>query len=423
MVERIVGIALVALAVGLGAFKPNLFELDGPRRIRKALLVLAAAFGVALALGILRVPRTAESPIAWRTDVETALAEARAAGRPAILDAGAAWCDACKELERKTFSDTEVVAALAAFVPIHVDMTDFDPAQERLARIGIDVPALPLVAFFLPDGRQNPGSTLTDFEGPHDFARRVRDAGVFRDRPKSPVEAWLGDRGLIVALLLVFAAGVGVSLTPCVFPMIPITLAVISRTTPVGPGGQSGDRPLRQRAIRAAAFVGGMVVTYTALGVAAAMLGMGFGSWLQHPAVTLTMAALFAVLAVSYLKFFTLDLPTSIKARLGRRRDGRGGLVELAMIGGATGIIAAPCAGPVVVGILALIGGTGDLVLGASLMLAFALGLGLLFFVLGVSTALFALRPRGGAWMERVEIGFAVALMVVAIHYASLGLA
>lgn len=419
MVERIVGIALAALALGLGAFKPDLFDLDGPRRVRKALLVLGVALGVALALGVLRMPRTAESPIPWRTDVEEALAEARRLGRPAILEAGANWCAACKELQQKTFSDAEVVAALADFVPIHIDMTDFDPARERLARLGIDVPALPRVVFFLPDGRMNPGATLTDYEPPRDFVLRVRDARVFRDKARGPVEAWLGDRGLVVALLLVFAAGVGVSLTPCVFPMIPIAVTAIAAK-----GRNANDpgraRSLRQRVGRSAAFVGGMVVTYTVLGVTAALLGLGFGSWLQHPAVTVSLAALFTALAASYLKFFTLDLPASIKTRL---IDGRRDLIGLAFYGGATGIIAAPCAGPVVVGILALIGDTGNVALGAGLMLAFALGLGLLFFALGVSTALLARLPRGGAWMERIEIGFAVALLVVAIHYVTLGLA
>lgn len=417
MIERVIGVALAALAIGLGALKPDLFELDGPRRVRKALPVLATAAGIALALGILRVPRTAESPIAWRTDIEAALAEARASGRPAIVDTGANWCAACKKLEEKTFTDADVAAALAGHVAIRVDMTDFDPAQERLARLGIPVPALPRVMFFLPDGRENPGVVLTDFERPRDFVRRVRDAATWRERPRSPVEAWLGDRGLAVAVLLVFVAGIGVSLTPCVFPMVPITLTAVAGTSR---GDPSGALPLRQRAVRSAAFVGGMVVTYTVLGVVTALLGKGFGSWLQHPAVTLTMAALFAALAASYLKFFTLDLPASIKARLARRR---GGLAGLAVFGGATGIVAAPCAGPVVVGILALVGSAGSVALGAGLMLAFALGLGLLFFVLGMSTALFARLPRGGAWMERVEIAFAVALLVVAIHYATLGLA
>ncbi len=415
MTERILGIVLLVGAIGLGAFRTNLYELTPIRRILKAILVLLAAVGIAMALGILALPRTAESPIDWRTDVEAALAEARAQGRPAILDTGAKWCDACRRLERTTLRDAEVVQALAGFVPIHIDMTDFDPAQERLARLGIDVPALPRIVFFLPDGRVNPGVTLTDYEGPRDFVRRVRDAAIYRADSRGPVEAWLGDRGLVLALLLVFVAGIGVSLTPCVFPMIPIALSALAG---MQRGDMSGVLPFGQRVVRTGTFVGGMVVTYTALGIASALLGKGFGSWLQHPAVTWSMVVAFTALAASYLKFFPLELPPALRSRLTRRRAG---LAGLALFGGAIGIVAAPCAGPVVVGILALISSAGSVALGASLMLAFALGLGTLFFALGLSAALFQRLPRGGAWMERVEIGFAVALLVVAIHYASLG--
>jgi len=216
-------------------------------------------------------------------------------------------------------------------------------------------------------------------------------------------------------VLLVFAAGIGVSLTPCVYPMIPITLGVL------GGGARPGDPApsFASRVARAAVFVAGMVLTYATLGVVSGLLGKGFGSWLQHPAVTLGMALLFAAMALSYLGFFRLDLPDGLKSRMGRRR---GGLAGIALVGGTTGLLAAPCAGPVVVGILALVGGTGDIGLGLLLMLAFGLGMGVLFFALGVSTALVSRRPRSGAWMERVEIGFAVALLVVAFYYGRLGL-
>jgi thiol:disulfide interchange protein DsbD len=155
------------------------------------------------------------------------------------------------------------------------------------------------------------------------------------------------------------------------------------------------------------------------LGVVSALAGQGFGSHLQRPEVTLGMALLFAALAASYLGFFQLDLPASLKTRLGRKR---GGLLSVALVGGATGLLAAPCAGPIVVGILALISQTGSVALGLVLMVSFALGMGLVFFVLGMSTAILARIPRNGAWTERVEIGFAVALLVVAIHYVRVGL-
>jgi thiol:disulfide interchange protein len=417
MLDLATGTILVLAGALLGAFKADLSSLNTPLRLWKAVRVLMVAMGLALLIGLVDLPSldTDTSPLAWRSDVESALADAKAQGRMALLDCGAEWCAACKELEHETFADPRVMNSLKDWVLIRIDMTDFDPAQRRLANLGIELSALPWVGFFLPDGRQNPGVVLTDFEKPSAFVRRIENARTYSEKSASPVETWIREKGLFLALLLVFAAGVGVSLTPCVYPMIPITLGVL------GAGTHAGQPALSfgVRVARAGVFVAGMVTTYAVLGVASALLGKGFGSWLQLPVVTLGMAALFASMAASYLGFFRLDLPESLKSRMGRRR---GGLLGIALVGGTTGLLAAPCAGPVVVGILALVSGTGDIALGLLLMLAFGLGMGVLFFALGVSTALVSRRPRSGAWMERVEVFFALTLAVVAIYYARLGL-
>jgi thiol:disulfide interchange protein len=416
MIDVVIGIALAAAGVALGAFSIDLYATGARTRAWNVVRVLMVAAGVAIAAGVVPVTRTrGAATVAWRDDVEAALADARGRGVPAVLDAGADWCGACKELEHRTFADPDVAAALAGFVAVRIDMTRFDEAQARLERIGVKVPALPWVGFFLPDGRLNPGVTLTDFEPPSQFLNRIAEAGTYRAAPLTPVEAWLGERGLLVALLLVFVAGIGVSLTPCVYPMIPITISVVGG---VRGSAEAASMTGGRRVVRSGAFVAGLLVTYVSLGVVSALLGKGFGSWLQHPGVTIGMAVLFAALAASYLGFFSLDLPASWKARIGRRR---GGLAGVAAVGMGTGLLAAPCAGPVVVGILALISGTGDLGLGVLLMVAFASGLSLLFFVLGLSTAFLARLPRGGAWMERVEVAFAVALLVVASYYFRLG--
>lgn len=449
-----VGMVLAGVGIALGALSAPLATLEWRTRLWNAARVFLVAVGVALALGLLtpakpsvpplrlevETPRgsfevlgetlpfsrtvdlrggarvTLSAPeIRWRSDVEAALGEARAAGRPAILDAGAQWCAACKELEHVTFTAPEVIAALQGHVAIRVDMTRFDEEQARLMALDIDIQSLPWVGFFLPDGRLNPGATLRDFEAPGAFVQRVQDAAIWRDRPLSVVERWIDEYGLLVALALVFVAGIGVSLTPCVYPMIPITLGVVGAAN----RGDGPGIPFGRRALRSAVFVLGLVLVYAALGVVSALLGKGFGSWLQHPAVTVGMAVLFAALAFSYLGFFRLDLPAEWKARMSRQR---GGLSGVALAGGVAGVVAAPCAGPVIVGILAIVSGTGNLPLGVVLMLTFGLGLGLLFFVLGLSTAALAHRARPGQWMERVEVAFALALLLVAFHYGRLGL-
>lgn len=418
MLDILTGIGLVIAATALDAFKPDLATLTTAGRVYKATRLAMVAAGIAFLVGLLSLGADpGGESLKWRSDLETALSEAKKASRPVVLDTGAEWCAACKELEHKTLADPDVIAALEGFVTIRVDMTAFDEAQERLKKLDIEIASLPWVGFFLPDGRLNPGVTLTDFEGPGPFLQRIEQAAVYREAGLSPVESWLGEKGLVVALLLVFLAGIGVSLTPCVYPMIPITIAVVG----AGGGDASGTTvPFARRVFRSLAFVGGLAVTYASLGVLSGALGKGFGSWLQHPGVTLSMAVLFTALAASFVGFFRIDLPAGLKARMGRSR---GGLLGAALVGAATGFVAAPCAGPVVVGILAVISGAGDVVLGFFMMLTFALGMGVLFFGIGLSTAFLDRLPRSGTWMERVEIVFAIAFLVMAVYYGRLALA
>lgn len=413
MMDIPIGGLLIALGIGLGAFRPGGESLGF--RVRRIVAIAFVAGGVSFLTGILTLRSQGSTEgIAWRSDVEVALREARELGKPAILDATAQWCAACQELDRKTFRDPDVQSALRDFVAIRVDMTRFEEADERLRRLGIHIISLPWVGFFLPDGRLNPGVTLRDYEPPSSFLRRIEAARVFRERPLTPVEAWVGERGLAWALLLTFLAGIGVSLTPCVYPMIPITLAVVGARNP----DRQGTAPaLGYRFVRSGVFVSGLVGMYATLGVVSAALGRGFGSWMQHPVVTAGVAVLFVALAASYAGFYTLDLPSSWKNRLHSRRRG---VLGVALIGAASGLVATPCAGPVVVGILTVVGTTGDLLLGFILMLTFGLGMGVLFLVLGLSTVALEYLPRQGVWMERVEAVFAVCFLVVAVYYGRL---
>jgi len=417
MMDILIGAVLTVAGLAFGALRTA--RDDRSFRLRRLAAMALVAAGLSFLLGIVHgpAPEDAREDLVWRTDVESALSEARAQSRPAILDATADWCAACKELEHRTLKDPRVRRALQGFVCIRMDMTQFDESQERLQRLGVTVTSLPWVGFFLLDGRLNPGVTLTDFEAPDLFARRVEAAATYRAAALTPVEAWLGERGWLWALLLVFVAGIGVSLTPCVYPMIPITLAVVGAR---GADEAGGGPPLRDRMIRSSLFVFGLAAMYATLGVVSAATGKGFGSWLQHPAVSGGVALLFIALAASYAGLYSLDLPSSWKARLSARRGGLWGVI---LVGAAAGLVAAPCAGPVVVGVLAVIGTTGDLMLGFGLMFAFALGMGLLFFVLGLSTAAIARLPRQGAWMERVELLFGIAFLITAVYYGRLAMA
>ncbi len=207
--------------------------------------------------------------------------------------------------------------------------------------------------------------------------------------------------GLLLSLVLVFLAGMGASLTPCVFPMIPITMAII--------GAKGGGRA--KGFLLSLMLVLGMAVTYTALGVIAAKSGEAFGAAAQKPGFLIPLAILFAVFALSLFGAFEIQLPQSIQMKL--QGDGpRQGYTGAFIMGLVLGPLAAPCVGPVVGAVLAAIAQQGDVTLGALKLFVFTLGMGVLFMVVGTFSATL---PKSGDWLIRFKrimglavLGFAV---------------
>ena len=203
-----------------------------------------------------------------------------------------------------------------------------------------------------------------------------------------------------------FVSGFLTSLTPCVYPMIPITLAIF---------GARGQNVSRRRAfLLASAYVGGMGATYSVLGVTVAMLAgaTDFGVWLSHPAVVIPLVVLFLVLAASMFGAFELNLPSGLQARL-NQVGGKGflGAFSMGLVGG---LIAAPCTGPILLGILTYVATTGSVIGGGSLLFVYALGMGVLFWAI----ALFALAlPKSGAWMETIKSIGGTALVWAALYF------
>ena len=132
------------------------------------------------------------------------------------------------------------------------------------------------------------------------------------------------------------------------------------------------------------------------------------------------MGLLVAAMALSYLDLVTLQLPGSLQDRLSG--VGGAGFAGALVLGLVSGLVAAPCAGPVTLAILAHIAKTRDPVMGAGLMLAFSLGLGLIFVVIGASTEMTKRLPRGGAWMDVLKLGFAVVLFALGVYYLGLAI-
>jgi thioredoxin:protein disulfide reductase len=202
-----------------------------------------------------------------------------------------------------------------------------------------------------------------------------------------------------------FLYGVLVDLTPCVFPLIPITVAVF------GAKGVSKPRAL----LLATAYVLGMATLYTSLGVAVALTGDAFGAWLANPWVVGPIALLLVALAASMFGAFDLQLPTSLQGRL--NAVGGAGPMGAFLMGLVSGFISAPCTGPVLLSLLAVIAkasaeGSG-IFYGGSLLFTYALGMGTLFFAVALGASLF----RPGPWMEYVKSFFGVLLIVMALWF------
>ncbi len=216
---------------------------------------------------------------------------------------------------------------------------------------------------------------------------------------------------LWLALGVAWATGLLAALTPCVYPLIPITVRYF--------GGMVDTS--RRAALRlVVVYIAGMVMLYATLGTVFATLQRAFGTFLASPWLLGGLAVMCVAMGASILGLFTLQLPGAWNARLSQV-GGRSLTGALAM-GLVSGLIAAPCTGPALVVILGYIATTGDVLLGFTLMTAFALGLGLPFFLLALFARTLQRLPQGGPWMEAVKIVLATAMFVVGLYFAKLAL-
>ena len=218
-------------------------------------------------------------------------------------------------------------------------------------------------------------------------------------------EAGFYRRGLPLNLLLAFLGGLALNLTPCIYPLIPITLAWF--------GGQAhGDK--KNLIAHAGVYIFGMAATYSILGVIAALTGSLFGAALQYPVVLLGVALVMTLLALCMFDVYELRMPPFLTSLVGAPRAG---LVGTLLMGLTVGIVAAPCIGPFVLGLLTYVGERGSTLEGFSLFFALALGLGVPFLVLGIFSGSIHWLPRSGAWMVWVRKIFGFVLFGMAWYY------
>jgi thiol:disulfide interchange protein DsbD len=216
----------------------------------------------------------------------------------------------------------------------------------------------------------------------------------------------LGSKSLPLLLIGVFLAGLALNLTPCVFPLIPITVGYFTQQTKDREGSAF---PL------ALAYVVGIALTYSVLGVLAALSGAIFGSALQSPWVVGLIVAVLLALATSMFGLWELRVPGWAQ----RASGGRTGVFGALIMGLVMGFVAAPCIGPFVVGLLTYVGQRGDPLLGFVLFFTLALGLGLPYLILGTFTGAVNKLPASGMWMVGVRRVFGVILVAMAAYFAA----
>jgi thiol:disulfide interchange protein DsbD len=224
-----------------------------------------------------------------------------------------------------------------------------------------------------------------------------------------PAGAQAGDfaaaanRGTLHAFVFALTAGFLTSLTPCVYPMIPITISIF---------GARGAASRGRAFLLATAYVAGIAAMFGTLGTTFALLGRAFGTFLANPFVVVPLALFFFAMAASMFGAFDLTLPASLHGRLSR--IGGRGFIGAFLMGLVGGLIAAPCTGPPLAGILAYVATTRDANYGFFLLATYAAGIGVPFWAIaGFSMQL----PKSGPWMNAVKSVFGIALVVAGLYY------
>ncbi len=214
-----------------------------------------------------------------------------------------------------------------------------------------------------------------------------------------------------IVILTFFVFGLLLSLTPCVFPMIPILSSIIA--------GQGDQITTRRAFTMSLVYVLAMSITYTVAGVLAGLFGENLQAAFQNPWIIGSFSVIFVLLALSMFGFYELQLPSSLQSKLtniSNKQEG-GKLTGVAIMGFLSALIVGPCVAPPLAGALIYIGQTGDALLGGTALFAMSMGMGVPLLLLGTSAG--KLLPRAGAWMDNVKAVFGVMLIGVAIWMAS----
>jgi len=280
------------------------------------------------------------------------------------------------------------------------DVTCLAPAQETLS-----IPVSIRVA------GENDAISAPVTENAADTDTAAMEAGMADRRPGDTATAEedagtpgpFRNKSMFLVLLIVFVMGLALNLTPCVYPLIPVTM-----------GFFIAQKDTRSPVLLALMYVLGLALTYSLIGTLAAFGGSMMGALLAHPATLIFFSLLMIALALSMFGLYEFKLPDSLTQVSGGSRSGAAG----ALIMGLTmGVVAAPCVGPFIVSLLSFVAQNGNPVTGFFTFFVLALGLGVPYVFLGIFSAKISELPRSGEWLNGIRKFFGLALIGMAIYF------
>ncbi len=215
--------------------------------------------------------------------------------------------------------------------------------------------------------------------------------------------------GYFIALGLAFVTGLVLSFSPCTYPMIPITVSIFA--------GQ--NRSVGRGFFLSLFYVGSMATVYGLMGLVVALVGGVFGAWLASPPVVIGIAIVFVIFSLSMFGVYELNVPMSLRQKLGTAAKGDGGILGSIILGVIAALVVSPCVGPFVAGILLYVATSGSPFIGFIVLFVFAMGLGTLYIIIGTFSSTLNQLPGSGGWMETVKKFFGFILLLMAIYFLS----
>jgi len=232
------------------------------------------------------------------------------------------------------------------------------------------------------------------------------DAGI-KEESGGSVDSALEKSGLFLGLIIVFLGGLALNLTPCVYPLIPITVGYF--------GGQS-EGNTKKLVLMSTLYVLGMSVMYSIIGVVTALSGAVFGALLQNTIVLIIIGAVLVTLSLSMFGVYEFKLPDALVAKAGGAKAGVWGSFFMGL---TMGVVAAPCIGPFVLGLVTYVAAKANPFLGFIMFFVLSLGLGLPYFLLGIFSGKIKKLPRAGEWMDGIKHIFGFLLLGMAAYFVT----